>query len=372
MLLTRLFPISCPDAGNATDRRRFANLRDQRGFSLIELLIGSVVLVIVMGAVVSVIQVSQSLHSKTQQGLELEQNVRSALNFMCRELINAGSGVPYLTTLNGSPPILAPAGALLGPLGGAISAGSIHFVTPCDQTGSTVTKDGEGSNLTAAIRTDMLVFLGGAGDAGFVKQDAPGPSSNYGEIVYVMDRSLYARGMVVLISNGFQVSLGQITQVQNDSGLVFANGTDPLLLNPGSTAEVPNPNMTAAQQMGGGPPAMVYPLASITYFIDSDTSPAHPSIKRLANSNAGAAGAVAVADDIENFQVSYLVDDDANATTPAVEIASPSADQLALIRGVNVSITGRSQSKTGDTSWPDKHSRLTLSQTVFFRNNIRR
>ena len=32
----------------------------------------------------------------------------------------------------------------------------------------------------------------------------------------------------------------------------------------------------------------------------------------------------------------------------------------------------RSREKMGDAAWPDQHSRLTLSQTIFFRNNIRR
>ena len=49
-----------------------------------------------------------------------------------------------------------------------------------------------------------------------------------------------------------------------------------------------------------------------------------------------------------------------------------STDQLSLVRGVKVTITGRSHVKTGDLAWPDRHSRLTLSQTVFFRNNIAR
>jgi len=353
-------------------RRRLSQFQSESGFSLIELLIGSVVLIIAMSLVVSVLQVSQSLHSKTQQGLDLEQNVRSALGLICRELINAGSGVPYLTTLNGSPPILIPSGALMGPLGSAAGATSIYFVTPGYRAGSSVTKDGEGNALATPILTDMLVFLGGTGSADFVNQSAPGPSTGFGHTVYVQNSSMFAAGQVVLISNGFQVSLGQIIQVNTDGGLDFANGADSLRLNPGSTAEVPNPNMSAAQQMTGGPPPQVYPLASITYFIDSTTNPAHPSIKRLANSSAGAAGAVEVADNIENLQVKFLVDSDANSTTPAVEIASPTTSQLSLVRGITVSITGRSQIKMGDTAWPDRHSRITLSQTVFFRNNIRR
>jgi hypothetical protein len=351
---------------------RISNLHDERGFSLIEILIGSAVFIIALCAIVGVLQVSQLLHSKTQQGLELEQNVRSALNIICRELINAGSGVPYLTTLNGSPAILAPASALLGPLGNALHSGSTYFITPCHETGATVTKDGEGNDLLSPIHTDMLVFFGGTGTAGFINQNSPGPSANWGQTVYLENNSMFSYGQVVLISNGFQVSLGQITRILNNGGLEFSGGVDSLRLNPGSSAEVPNPNMTAAQQISGGPPPQVFPLSFITYFIDATTNPAHPSIKRLANSNAGSAGAVEVADDIENLQITYLVDDDANATTPAMEIAAPSITQMPLIRGVTVSITGRSHIKMGDTSTSDRHSRITLSQTVFFRNNIRR
>jgi type II secretory pathway pseudopilin PulG len=342
------------------------------GFSLIELLIGSVILVIAMGAVVSVLKVSQSLHSTTQEGLELEQNVSSALNLICRELVNAGSGVPYLTPIVGSPQILVPAGALMGPLGGVVNAGYIYFVTPAYKIGDTVNKDGEGQSLASPIQTDMLVFLGGTGSTGFVNQNPPGPYANWGQTVYVENSALFSVGQVVLISNGFQVSLGQITQIDNNGGLEFSNGQDALRLNPGSTAQVPNPNMSAAQQITGGPPPMIYPLSSITYFIDAATDPVHPSLQRLANSSIAATGSTKVADDIENLTVVYLVDSDANATTPAVEIANPATNQLSLVRGVEVTLTGRTHLKTGDAAWPDQHSRFTLSQTIFFRNNIAR
>ena len=325
-----------------------------------------------MGAAVSVLKVSQNLHSTTQQGLELEQNVSSALNFICSELVNAGSGVPYLTPINGSPKILVPPGALMGPLGAAVNGSYIYFVTPAYQAGATVNMDGEGKPLAPPIQTDMLVFLGGTGNAGFVDPNNCGGQANYGQIVYVENSAMFSVGQVVLISNGFQVSLGQVTQIDSHSGLYFSNGQDSLRLNPGSTEEVPNPNMSAAQQIAGGPPSQVYPLSSITYFIDATTDPAHPSIKRLANSSAGAAGATTLADDIENLNVVFLVDSDSNAATPSVEIANPSTDQLSLVRGARVTITGRSHLKMGDTSWPDRHNRLTLSQTVFFRNNIAR
>jgi hypothetical protein len=338
---------------------------------MIELLIGAIVFVIVTCAVVGAIKVSQSLSGTTQQAMDLEENVSSALNFICSELVNAGSGVPYLIPINGSPRILVAPTALMGPLGQSVANPYIYFVTPAYQQGAAITTDGEGNLLGAPIKTDMLVFLGGTGNAGFVNQNAPGPSADWGETVYVENGALFSAGQVVLISNGFQVSLGQVTKVKDDGGLEFKNGQDSLLLNPGSTEEVPNPNMSAAQQISGGMPPQVYPLSAITYFIDG-TNARHPSLQRLANSAAGAAGSSKLADDIENLAIVYQVDDDANATTPAVGIANPTINQLSLVRGVNVTITGRSHMATGDAAWPDRHSRFTLSRTIFFRNNIAR
>lgn len=346
--------------------------KGESGFSMVELMLASMVLLVSVGAVATVLRVSVSLHGKTEEGLELQENVRSALNLICQELINAGSGIPYLTKINGSPAITVPFGARLGPLGAAVAADYVYFVTPCHSSGDTVAIDGEGSPLPHPIQTDMLVFLGGMGDARFVQQAPPGPTANWGTIVYLEDNSIYSRGHVVLISNGFQVSLGQVTQVLLEGGLQFGDGGGMLGLNAPGSHEHPNPNYSAASQIPGGPPPQIFPLASITYYVDAATNPAHPIMRRLANSAAGASGGTPVADDIENLQVTFLVDQDANATTPAIAIASPSTNQLSLVRGITVSIRGRSHAKMGDAVYPDQHSRLTMSQTVFFRNNIRR
>jgi prepilin-type N-terminal cleavage/methylation domain-containing protein len=344
----------------------------QAGFSLVELMAASLIFLVMAGALLAVMRISLILHHSTQQGLELQQNVRSALNIICRELINAGSGIPYLTPINGSPPIAVSVGAHVGPLGSPVQSGLLYFVTPSHGTGQEVTYNGEGNPLPTTIQTDMLTFLGGMGDFRFVNQNSPGPTSGWGAIVFLEDNSVFRDGQLVLITNGFQVSLGQITQVLPNGGLQFSNGNDELGLNsPGSGAN-PNPNHFAARQIPGGPPPIVYTLSSITYFIDSSTDPAHPMLKRIANSAGGANASVAVADNIENLQVSFLVDDDANATTPSIVIDSPALNQLSLVRGVTVTITGRSQIRIGDTSHDDQHSRLTMSQTVFFRNNVRR
>lgn len=363
-----ILPIPTSGSTRAAKRSR----QTESGFTLVELLVSSTVLLVMMGGLVAVLQVSQSLHNETQRGLELQQNVRAALNFISRELINAGSGIPYLTMINGSPPIQVPAGALLGPLGAAAGSGSVYFITPSDGNGQTVFKDGEGNDLTTPIHTDMLVFLGGMGDGRFVNQTPPGPTSGWGTYVFMEDNSIFRAGQVVLITNGFDVSLGQITQVLSNGSLEFINGHDPLNINSPGNGTSPNPNYYSAQQITGGPPPLAYPLGSITYFIDATTDPVHPCVKRLANSAGGVAAAATVSDDIENLQVSFLVDHDANATTPSISIDNPNTGQLSLVRGATVTITGRSRVKMGDRHYSDGHTRLTMSQTVFFRNNIRR
>jgi hypothetical protein len=116
----------------------------------------------------------------------------------------------------------------------------------------------------------------------------------------------------------------------------------------------------------------MFPLSTITYYIDSATNPVRPALKRLSNSSGGAPAGMTVADDIEDFQVQYLVDTDQNATTADVLMDAPSGGELSLVRGAAITIRGRSRALTQDRTNPDRHARLQMSQTVFFRNNIRR
>jgi hypothetical protein len=343
----------------------------QSGHSLVELLIASVVLMVMMGGMLSVMRVSATLNNSVEQGLDLQQNVRSAINIIGSELVNAGSGIPYTSAINGSPPLTVTAGARIGPLGTAVASGTIYFITPGNGTGQQVTLDGEGNALGTAIQTDRLTFLGGMGEPRFISQTAPGPTTSFGTNVIMEDNSVFRQGQVALVTNGLQLSLGYITQRLTGGGLQFSAG-DSLGLNLAGSSGSPNPNFYAAQQAAGGQPPMVYPLSSITYFVDSATNPSRPMLKRLANSAGGAAAAAAVADNIENFQVSYLVDSDLNATTPNVAMDAPATSQISLIRGAIVTITGRSQVKMGDTNFADRHSRLTMTQTILFRNNVRR
>jgi prepilin-type N-terminal cleavage/methylation domain-containing protein len=78
-----------------------ATLRDQRGFTLTELLVVAAVLGMILGAVVLVQQQGQQAYIFGSHRVEVQQNNRAALELMVRELRSATSvtAVPSATNL---------------------------------------------------------------------------------------------------------------------------------------------------------------------------------------------------------------------------------------------------------------------------------
>ena len=185
------------------------------GFSLVEMMISGILLSVLMGSVLMAVRMAGTVQNSTQQGLELQQNVRASISMISRELLNAGSGLPYLAPISGNPAIAVPSSARLGPLGASVGGNPVNFLTPRNQTGQTVSQDGEGGTLATPIQTDILTFLGGQGDARFVLQTVPGPSANYGNIIYLEDATGFSIGNMLLFTNGFQVSLAVVTGTVN-------------------------------------------------------------------------------------------------------------------------------------------------------------
>ncbi|KIH76927.1 prepilin-type N-terminal cleavage/methylation domain-containing protein [Geoalkalibacter ferrihydriticus] len=73
--------------------RQILHFRSQRGFTLIELLIVSALLGVVMVAVFGLVQTSQRHAHTTEEVVEVQQNLRVALERMSRDLRLAGLGV---------------------------------------------------------------------------------------------------------------------------------------------------------------------------------------------------------------------------------------------------------------------------------------
>jgi len=65
-------------------------VKNKSGFSLIELLMAMVVGIIVLAGIYAAFNSQQKIHSKEQQVVDAEQNVRGAALFMVREIRLAG------------------------------------------------------------------------------------------------------------------------------------------------------------------------------------------------------------------------------------------------------------------------------------------
>lgn len=70
---------------------------DQAGFSIIEMMIAITVMLIITGAVVSLMKSSMSVATSTYELTEAQENLRTAHEFISRDLISAGDGLKSMT-----------------------------------------------------------------------------------------------------------------------------------------------------------------------------------------------------------------------------------------------------------------------------------
>jgi len=70
------------------------NIKRARGFSLIELLVAVTVTLIIVGATLSLFQYALRTNESSTQLSNMNGNLRSALNLMTRDLLQAGQGIP--------------------------------------------------------------------------------------------------------------------------------------------------------------------------------------------------------------------------------------------------------------------------------------
>jgi len=109
-------------------------LRDQRGFSLAELLVVTAVLGLVMAAVISIQQKGQQVYTYGSNRVEAQQNARVALDVMTRELRSAQQ---------------------------MVTLGSASDVTFLDQNSTQVQYQLSGTNLNRISGGNTTTIIGG-------------------------------------------------------------------------------------------------------------------------------------------------------------------------------------------------------------------
>ncbi len=306
--------------------------RIQRGFTLVEFLISSVVMMTLLGVAVLLLNSAMFSNRAVTQITEAQQNLRAGMNLMVSDILAAGTSIPVggvaIPSGTGSSAVRRPGMAIPFPVtGGVISA-----VTPGDGLGPTLNGVATDS-ITLLEIDDRRSFAGII----LVNVTPAGSQIRYPSSAQISSGAFPMEiGDLLLITNANGTALGTATNIAGNEFVDFAS-SDPLNINQpsaefGTIANLANPPPPA----GSYPPTTATRIRAISYFIDA-TDPNNPRLMKAVNGR----NPQVVADGIENLQVSYDIFDLSGAIT--ADLANPANPNQ--IRKVNIFLTARSRER---------------------------
>ena len=371
----------------------------QKGFSLLEMMVATVILVgVVAGCISALLQAQQATQAVALMA-NTQDNVRAGMHFMVQDLIQAGGGIP-------------PGGIEIPNTGGTTATSAINrpgtaTIFPNDysylpavipgweigqMTGSI--SPSTGAVLVGTRATDIINVLyadntlvdpsGNLLNAYPVVQTAPATPVCAGTIAASGATVTLAPACFTMPGGPVPVQVGNLIMFQNANGtaleyvtgvagqvISFAGG-DPGGLNASGKAAG-----TVASIMGGSPPTIITRVWMITYYLNM-TNPALPQLIRQVNYPNYPAGAPAnppqqIADGIEDMQFTYAI---TNSTAPGGTYPNGPGDAPApvlpwdtpdQIRAANVFLAGRSEYAYRGSSTPN-FFRDNLTSQISFRN----
>jgi prepilin-type N-terminal cleavage/methylation domain-containing protein len=363
-------------------------MKQQRGFTLIEMMVAMAILLVVAGAAVTALMQAQQV----TQGVALEantiENLRAGMHFMIRDLTQAGEGIPPggIPIPNSSSAVSAlnwPGTSFTFPTTDVV----LNAVIPGYQQGQVNRGiSTTGTVINSTQNTDIITVL--YADNSLIDTSGRYLYSNSVNGAGCTGASLSATSVVVSGScftmpgtGSTPLGVGNLIMFQNSRGtaleyvtgvsgstISFASG-DPAGLNAVSTTSYPNGN-AATVLASGAPPTTMTRVWMITYYLNTTTNTAHPQLVRQVNypnypsTSNQANPATVISDDIEDLAFTY---DIINSTAPTgtypngpgdapqpASWAGPPAgsDSPQQIRAVNIYLAGRSEYpfKTGKTA----------------------
>jgi prepilin-type N-terminal cleavage/methylation domain-containing protein len=308
----------------------------EHGFSLIEMLIAAAIALAVLAGTFQAFNDGLGLSEKTVQITDLEQNLRAGLNFMVRDFINAGWGIPIggipIPSGDGADEVVRP-----GPPEKNYTFGdseSIAAINPGSGLGSQ--GSGRATDIVNILYADSLLPLNrkpldsiGENGASIVVNGVTPITGVANEI---------RAGDLIAFSNALGSTLQCVTRVSGQT--IYFDSGDPLNLNQPAASQG---SIMQIQSGGEFPPTTATRVYVVTYYLDYATDPETPRLIRQINNRAGdVVGLV-----LEDLQLSYdLVDGDTNPTNVKTPVDPNSPNQ---IRKVNILLGGRSSSPIRNT-----------------------
>jgi type II secretory pathway pseudopilin PulG len=292
-------------------------MRDERGFTLAELLVTTCITLLVMAGAMKGFKDALDINQAGSFVADSTQNLRAATNLMVRDLMQAGRGIPTgglpIPSGAGSIPILRP-----GPVGSAYTFDNVNFTTlPAVVTGAGLGPviDNQSTDIVTLLMVDPtlapLILNATPAVAGQPTLAAGGGSINAGTSpTWITDPTTGVKvGDLIMFTNALGNAVQMVTNI-NGTIAQFANGDAMQLNQPGVgqgsiTQIVPAPiPQTTAQR-----------VLLVTYFVDNVSTPGAPRLARRIN----AGPSQALAGVVEDLDLSFdLVDGVVNPITQKV------------------------------------------------------
>ena len=319
-------------------------MRDQRGFTLVELLVSTAITLVVLAGAMTAFKDALDINQAGTMIADSTQNLRAATNLMVRDLMQAGRGIPTgglpIPSGAGSAPINRP-----GPVGTAYTFDNINFTTlpaivPGPALGPNI--DGQATDIITVLMTDPtlapLTLNATPAVAGQPTLAADGASLDAGtSATWVTDPATGVRaGDLVMFTNALGNAVQMVTSTLG-TVVQFAAG-DALQLNQRAVAQGSITQIVT----GGIPQTTAQRVLLVTYYVDVTSTPGSPRLARRIN----AAPGQALAGVVEDLDLSFdLVD---GVTNPVAQKIVPVTLAGVLytpnqIRKVNLHVGVRSE-----------------------------
>jgi prepilin-type N-terminal cleavage/methylation domain-containing protein len=368
-------------------------MKRQSGFTLIETLVAMTLMLIVVAAVMGALNDATHATEMVSLMADTQENLRAGMNYMVRDLQQAGNGIPQAGISIPNSGGASPTSNTTRPPTGFGSFPTTWTVLPAItagyRAGATTTTSGVATDMVTVLYADTSLvdangnwlnkypIRGTAGTAGC----ASGNSNPQGTIVasgtggtapvtITFDTSCMIinngntgiqPGDLILLQNNN--STGSLSQTSSDASvdnstagnnclmvvsgvnqaansITFSSG-DAFGLNSsgqpyGTVARIESPAST-----GTFPPTVATRVWMITYYVDN-SNPSRPQLMRQVNLKP----ATAVGDEVEHLQVFYdIINAGSSPVTVSAEVENPTVAQLPYIRDAYIILYARSDSK---------------------------
>jgi hypothetical protein len=314
-------------------------MKKEQGFSTAEILMALLISLGLLSAAMGSFNDAVGINEQANLMADLEQNLRSGLNFLVSDLLNAGWEIPV-----GGIPIPSGDNAVAvvrpGPPGSSYSFAGVLTISAVN-TGANLGPVGNGrqTDIVTILYADNLLPLNQTPLAAIAANGAS-MTVNAGTPISGVPNAIQP-GDIIAFSNGLGNTLQYVSRV--DHQIVYFDADDPLHLNQptvdqGSIKPLKDPDT------GTFPPTTATRVWLVTYYIDATTNPAMPRLIRRINCRPGQTVALI----IDDLQLTYDLVNGANNPAGIDTATAPNSPNQ--IRGANIYMAGRSSARFRTTN----------------------